>query len=88
MSWLFDAGESGFVPKKFVISFPLCVGCLSSCETQWRPSSLYINFGEREKALLYFDRRITVAESEPQCLLLIPFVEYSKPLSEKKKKET
>ena len=84
-SWLFDAEESCFVPKKFVISFPLHVDCLSSCKIQQRPSSLYTNFGEKEKALLYFDQRITVVESERQWFLLILFVGSSKPLSLKKK---
>ena len=70
MSWLFDVGESSFVPKKFLISFPLCIACLSSWKIQLRPSSLYTNFGENEKALL-FDRKITVVESERQWFLLL-----------------
>lgn len=87
LSWLFDAEESCFVPEKFVISFLLHVGCLSSFKIQWRPSSLYTNSREKEKALLYFDQRITVVESEPQQALLIPFVGSSKPLSGGKKKK-
>lgn len=86
MSWLFATGQSCFVPKKSVISFPLRVGCLSYCKIQWRPSSLYTNFGEKEKTLLYFDWRLTVIESEPQWFLLIPSVGSSKPLSKKRKR--